>query len=497
MCGIAWYLIDSEKAREKSKLLKHRGPDQTIVKNHFNQLWVFHRLAIINIDSIGMQPFHSNTSILICNGEIYNYKSLSNDSLKSDCEIVLKLLDKTKSNDDIINQIAKLDGDFAFVWSNQEKQVIARDHVGVCPLFYGLNKENKIIAVASEVKALIDLCHEIKVFPPGHICINNQFYKYKSDIKKIVNSSALLNTRNLLTEAIRKRIDHSDRPVGILCSGGIDSSIVACIIASLKKNLHVFTMCYKGSRSEDAFFAKLLCDKLRLKHTIFEFERSEVLETIPKVIEVCETYDPNTIRAAIPMYLLAHKIANNTDIKVILSGEGADELFHGYNYFNRAPTGNDEKKEAERLINNIHMFDLLRAERCFSSAGLEIRVPFLDQNLVSYIQTLDNKTIWNNQTQVEKKLLRDTFSYITELTESRILERTKERFSDGCGFNYVPQLLSDISGNLPFLKDRLFAEKKHIDKIFKELYGDNRHLIIERTMPSWIKQNETEDLLVN
>jgi asparagine synthase (glutamine-hydrolysing) len=299
------------------------------------------------------------------------------------------------------------------------------------------------------------------------------------------------NIRNLLKNAVLKRIIHSDRKVGILCSGGVDSSIIACLVKELNicDMIHVFTMEYNNSNSEDTFYARLLCKKLGLQHTVFTFDNDDIVNNYDNVVRQCETYDPNTIRAAIPMYILAHKIAENTDVKVILSGEGADELFHGYNYFHMAPSPDLAQEESIRLLQNLHMFDLLRAERCFLSAGLEVRVPFLDKYLVEYILSLPGD-LFNQPTLgiqfSEKELLRNTFKYMVDLESIRILTRPKERFSDGCGFTYIPTLLNFLSGGIVSkLNEKLNYEKKYVNNIFNANYPNCNHLIINRTMPFW------------
>jgi asparagine synthase (glutamine-hydrolysing) len=516
MCGIFWYLLSQDTnttdvmnglINKHASLINHRGPDGSRHEVWNNQLWVFHRLAVINLNEEGMQPFVSKdgNSRLICNGEIYNYKQLSeafNASLRSDCEIIQLMLDECASTSRIIARVNALDGDFAFVYANDRYTVIARDHVGVSPLFYGTDINGKLICVASEVKALIGTprVEKVDVFPPGHVNLNGVFHRYTAmSLTKplaLPQHEAASDVKTLVTEAIRKRLCHSDRQVGVLCSGGIDSSIVTCMLCELglRDKVHVFTMEYEGDRSEDAFYARMLCQMLGVQQTVFTFNRDDVKKTIPLVIKSCETYDPNTVRAAVPMYLMAHKITQNTQVKVILSGEGADEVFHGYNYFRKAPNGEIARKEAKRLVENLHMFDLLRAERCFASAGMEVRVPFLDRDLVQYVQSLEGKLVWGGQGYSEKQLLRDAFSHIDSLSATRILDRPKERFSDGCGFSYVPQLLSDISEGLSTLDARLAVEKKVVKELFDETYPNNTHLIIDRSMPDWTKQ-ESSDLL--
>lgn len=495
MCGISFF-INPYHTNVHNKLM-HRGPDgSNSITNEFFTM-CFDRLAIINNSVKGMQPFYTNNLVLVCNGEIYNYKELARDilvevtSLRSDVDIISYIIgEETLDIKHVLESIGKLDGDFAFVIGNicNGSFIVARDHVGVRPLFYACNVSNKVIGFASEVKALYkeNGVHSIHVFPPCHIYSSTlcTFIPYSFPLSRL-QLNKVPSIRSLLERAVEKRLTHSDRPVGLLCSGGVDSALITCIASKMTnpQNMHVFTMEYNEGLSEDSFYAKMLCTKLGFKHTMVKFNQDDVKETIEKVIYQCETYDPNTIRASIPMYLLAKYIAENTDIKVILSGEGSDELFAGYNYFKYAK--NDEiNNETRRLVKNLHMFDLLRADRSFAAFGLEIRVPYLDQDLVSYVLEIDG-----NLKLDEKELLRSSFSHLTELRDMRILDRPKERFSDGCGFKYVPFLLNyvceSIDVSLP-LSDKITKEKQYYMNIFKSFYGnENTHLIITRELPKW------------
>ncbi len=526
MCGIAWYLLDGLSPadiallHEKADAVSHRGPDGTRISLLYDsaQLWAFHRLSIIQLRpesrSWGMQPFVSEStgSTLMCNGEIYNYRSLclalgkNWEDMGSDCEILLHMMD------DDPNRVSDVDGDFAFVYANKDGSsvVAARDRIGVTPLFYGVCDRGFVRAFASEAKALVGApgVRKVLVFPPGYLMRTDPTGGFA--LEKYADGStssgrlfvpqtpkeASQAIRHILKAAVQKRLDHSDRPVGVLCSGGVDSSIVAHIAASLSEDasrVHAFTMQYSdpGSRSEDGFYARLLCSKMGVTHTVFEFSREDVRKVLPEVAKQCETYDPNTIRAAVPMYLMARKIAETTDIKVILSGEGADEIFQGYNYFRLAPSGDLAQAESRRLVSNLHMFDLLRAERCFSAAGLEIRVPFLDRYVVEFAHSIPGELVggW-----AEKKLLRDAFADVECLVDSRVLDRPKERFSDGCGFSYVPQLLEDYcvlreEGGVVAagLDGKLKVESRVAKERFGKWYPEHEHLIVARTMPEWTR----------
>lgn len=378
--------------------------------------------------------------------------------------------------------VRNLDGDFAFVYVNGPDVIAGRDPVGLRPLFYGANCTGRPIAFASEAKALygaprIDKVH---VFPQDTIWIHNEFINLHT-----FENEMYANVRDLVSKSVNKRLQHSDRPVGVLCSGGVDSAIITSLAAKFPC-IEAFTIEYDNGLSEDSFHAARLCEYHKIKHTIVKFSANQVQNTIDKVIQTCETYDPNTIRAAIPMYLLAQHIAENTDIKVILSGELADEVFAGYLYFKKATEGHALNLESQRLLQNIHMFDLLRADRCFSAFGLEVRTPYADKDLLSYVSHIDgNYKMFVDG--AEKQLLRKSFANLTGLVSLRILDRPKEKFSDGCGFSYVPQLLNFVSNNANTLDDKLEAESAYYKEIFVKHYGEeNDHWIITRELPDWV-----------
>jgi asparagine synthase (glutamine-hydrolysing) len=501
MCGIVFIVgVLHSEAWEQTHFpkLQPRGPDGSkfLVKDNF--CYGFHRLAIINISDSGMQPFVKDNMTLICNGEIYNYKEFTNTRVKSDVEVILEL---DWNNPEEF--ISKLDGDFAFVLTKGDNYLVARDHVGVRPLFYGINSDRIPIAFSSEAKVLYGAPEiiEIKVFPPA--TLYNSLTKSWTPIpfqKTMEIENCQKNIREYLEKAVVKRLEHSDRPVGILCSGGVDSAILTSLVArhTTPSRFHVFTMEYNVGLSEDSIYAKMLCSSLGFNHTVVKFNEEDIKNNIESVIKIIESYDPNTIRASIPMYLLAKYIKENTDIKVILSGEGADELFAGYNYFNLVDSSEKLQDETKRLIKNIHQFDLLRADRCFASQGLEVRVPFLDKDFINAVFNIDGKekTFVNGG---EKSLLRDSFrEMLPELVRFRILDRPKERFSDGCGLNYVPTLLRYIGEGARSLKEQLQKEKAFDKKIFTDNYGENYHWILTRELPSWAqKEGDVKNISMN
>lgn len=508
MCGILWSkIVDNFDITENNfKKLQHRGPDHSnyqIVDNHFLGC---HRLSITNLDSNGNQPLSLNNNHLICNGQIYNYLShdISNNILRTDVDVILHLFENHDRN---IENVAKaLDGDFACIILDSSGIVhIARDPIGIRPLFYGTDDDGHIICAASEAKAIKDLCSKFFVFPPGHVwdsCSNiiRPYTDLYNTINKELDNEPEIFTqiKENLYQAVKKRIDNTDRSYAFLLSGGVDSSLVLAIAMDILKDpskIHAFSMQYE-SRGDDVFYASLLAREYGIKHTIVSFTKDDIEMHIKSIAQHIETYDPNTIRASVPMYLLAKYIKETTDYKVFLSGEGADELFMGYNIFYSAPSeekGKFANLETQRLIRNIHMFDGLRADRCFNSQGLEIRFPFLDIDFVKYVFSIYGslKLPRNN---VEKALLRDVFRDIPELQNSRIIDRVKERFSDGCGFDYVPQLLRMFT-NESDLESREKAEKLKYMEWFEEEFGkDASHLITERKNPPWCS-NTKENIM--
>lgn len=534
MCGILIFDVtghsqaDIESYTTKStESLVHRGPDGTSTQIvHFTHLMSFHRLAIINPeDSDGMQPVHDprTNSFLICNGEIYNYKQLDVplsrlSRVGSDIHVLLPKINKAVASLDPIASICavlkSLDGEFALIFKTARWLIAARDPHGVRPLFIARNSSNRIVGFSSEAKALITGpgVHSVSVFPPGHVMISENSNSYVDTLyldalcADINYGTGVPNqVRYLVEAAVKKRIEHSDRPVGILCSGGLDSAIITALSESMGKNLRIFTMRYASGHSDDAFYAGILCQKCGIDLEVLSFNSLDAMSCIEPVIRACETCDPNTIRAAIPMYLMAKYISEMTDVKVVLSGEGADELFCGYSYLSLAPNATALESESARLIGNLFMFDLLRADRCFAAFGLEVRVPYLDIALVDYVSGLpgESKMITHSTNFVEKRLLRDAFRDTGTrvgkvLSDTRIIDRTKERFSDGCGYSYVPQLLSNISNGATTLEERLSIERCHYGEIFDKIYGEqNRSLVTPRIMPGWaeIEQNQAMCLL--
>ena len=546
MCGI-FYLnknlvnfLNSQKIMNYFQKLKHRGPDHTGYLQKNDQFFGTHRLSIINPKEEGNQPLVLGDSILICNGQIYNYLELANkykipvSELRTDVDIILQLYHQGIKMEEIGEQ---LDGVFAFVLYDASKDTIyiGRDAVGVRPLFILENENRYIEAISSEVKSLIEIKKErndlkLHSFNPGalhiqegysqrclkgHICMS-QFFSFKKNKEDL--KIAYPKIRELLEKAVQKRIDSSDRPVAFLCSGGVDSSIILAIahkyLEKQGRDLHVYSMQYEGCTSYDAFYASMLVQqyqkpdaKVKVHYHPIKFNFKDVLEVLDKIPVQIESYDPNTIRASIPMYLLASKL-KETEFKVFLSGEGADELFLGYNYLKYAPSPKEANYEEIRLLYQLGSFDVLRADRCFSAHGLELRVPYLDKDLVHYVTGLDG-SLKMYQHGVEKALLRESFrdSNYSELASSGVLDRQKERFSDGCGFSYVLDLLNDIyrkfqkfhkkSQNVT-LEEKEKYEKLYYLGLFNHDYPGLKHLIPERKLPDWcseISQNKNKKVL--
>lgn len=508
MCGIfACFNDDSTKDyRSYFERLKHRGPDNSTYQTIDSYFQIgFHRLAIVDPFENSNQPFISDDWVVVCNGEIYNYKSLVHDfnlstklTTGSDCEVILALLNHLSPR--LIAEA--LDAEFVFIAYNKKTKncYVARDTYGVRPLFYGRSSNSWYFA--SECKALAFL-QDVKPFPPHYLLqispTHPTWISYSEHIKLTNNSSNIYNNiNNLLHKAVQKRLQ-SDQPLGCFLSGGLDSSLVASIAQNNYPNLQFFTIGLENSVDIEA--AIKVIDFLKVpkhNHHVIYFTVEEGFNALKDVIYHLETYDITTIRASVPQYLLSKYIKKNTNIKVLLSGEGSDELFAGYQYSKLAPSPSELRQDTIRLLRELYLFDNLRTDRTTSAFGLEVRVPFLDKELVSYVLSLDDKLRMCNTQKMEKTLLRDSFRY-ENLLPNDILYRRKEAFSDAVSASVGKswyEMLSDLIDNVvddnEFINNKftvnkpLTKEAYYYRKIFTELFGDDRYNLIPHFwLPKW------------
>lgn len=470
MCGI-FSVVNYENYGVSPKLYKklkdsfikgqNRGPEFSILSKYENIYFGFHRLAINGLNAKSNQPFDINNIVLICNGEIYNYKSLSDENninltTDSDCEIILHLY-KLYGIEYTLNI---LDGVFSFILYDRttDQIIVARDPYGVRPLFY-FHEENTI-GFASELKVLYNVCYmkqSIHNFTPGtYMVITNTpcptyFYKKYTCFPCInknwcytLTDELYLAIINKLSAAVTKRVVGTcERPIGCLLSGGLDSSLVAALVNKQfqsertfeKRQLKTFSIGLAGS--EDLKYARIVATYLNTDHHEIIVSEDDFFNAIPEVIYDIGSYDTTTVRASVGNYLVAKYIKKNTDCKVIFNGDGADELMGGYLYMKKAPGICEFDKECRRLLQDIHMFDVLRSDRCIASHGLEPRTPFLDRQWVEFYLSIDRKIRYETTiNHCEKYLIRKAFDYYStifdnDLLPKEILWRTKEAFSDG------------------------------------------------------------------
>lgn len=490
MCGIL--ALFGEEVEISSHLLTHRGPDdyRTVQKGKCRM--DFYRLSINDLTETGMQPFVNNNSMLICNGEIYNHRSFrcGTEKGKSDCEILPSLI----QNFGIMRTLDVINGDFALVWSNGKRIVAARDPVGVRPLFYTRYDKNSI-AFASEAKALLSLQSKIEIFPPGHFYDSyiNDFICYHTGywwINEYSMDNYAIQIRHSLAEAVHTRIENTEREIGFLLSGGLDSSLIAAIATRKLGKIKTFSIGLKGS--PDLVAARKVSKYLGTEHTEVTFTPEEGISHITDVIHSLESYDTTTVRASIPMWILCKYIKENTNCRYIFSGEGSDELLGGYLYFHNAPSVTEFSCENMRRLRLIHQFDGLRADRCAGAHGLDLIVPFLDKKFINLCMTM-NQTL--KVDKLEKRILRDAF---TDYLPNDILLRQKDGMSDAVGTKWVTEIknyaekeisdqrfmqIRDLSSlhNVPLTKEEALYRS-----VFWELYGrDSDHLISEIWRPKW------------
>jgi len=463
MCGIvcAFNTKDDKTLRPKvlemAKNIRHRGPDWSGIYSDENAIIAHERLAIVDPSS-GQQPLfsHDKRYILAANGEIYNHQDLRKEfpdysfSTNSDCEVILPLFDKYGPK-----FLDKMNGIFAFsIYDSQKNEYfIARDHMGIIPLYIGWDDKN-VFYVSSELKALEGQCQKIELFPPGKYLISpdEEFITwYKRDWVEFENvkdlQSDIDNLRQSLEEAVHRQL-MSDVPYGVLLSGGLDSSITSAIAKKYSEKriesndkqpawwpqLHSFSVGLEGS--PDLAAAKKVADHIGTIHHEIIFTIQEGLDAIKDVIYNLETYDITTVRASTPMYLMA-RVIKSMGIKMVLSGEGADELFGGYLYFHKAPSSKDFHEETVRKLNKLHMYDCLRANKSLAAWGVEGRVPFLDKDFIDVAMSLNPQDKMITNKRMEKWILRKAFeNYLPD----EILWRQKEQFSDGVGYSWIDTL---------------------------------------------------------
>ena len=487
MCGILCIFGTHGGDVSTGKLI-HRGPDAIHIKTFGQCTMEFSRLAINDQSRYGMQPFIGKRGMLMCNGEIYNHESFPfKDQVSfSDCECIMPLVESVG----ISEASTRLRGEFAFCYTDGTKVMASRDPLGVRPLFYTRFGSGGI-AFASEVKALLEFGTKVDIFPPGHTYSSETdafecYYPYEWDIK------------DTFIEAVRIRTENTDRNIGFLLSGGLDSSLVVSI-ASRMRSEKLKTFSVGIDESPDVLAARKVAEYLKTDHTEFRFDVEEGLKNIENVIWSLESYDTTTVRASVPMWLLSRFISKTTDCVVILSGEGSDELFGGYLYFHYAPSVEEFTAENVRRLRLIHQFDGLRADRCISAHGLELRVPFLDVKVVEAGMMME-QTLKTPKNGIEKYYLRKAFE---GWLPDEILWRQKNGMSDAVGYAWVTavkahaeSVISDgefedikvLAGdhNVPLTKEEALYRK-----IFWKLFGtDKDHLISEIWRPKWTTQTD-------
>lgn len=418
-----------------------RGPDDTRVVDTGNGLLGFHRLAIMGLHKEGMQPFRLDGNYLVCNGEIYGFEKLKAElsgaytfKSESDCEVLLPLYEKYGTD-----MFAMLDAEFALIIfdSKNRSYIAARDPIGIRPLYYGYD-ENGVICFASEPKNLVGLTQRVMPFPPGHYYKDGEFVCYRdiTRVDKVIYDdidTACGKIHDKLVAGVKKRLI-ADAKVGFLLSGGLDSSLV-CAIAAKESTKPIRTFAIGMSKDAiDLKYAKQVAEFIGSEHTEVVFDRDDVLSSLEKVVELLGTYDITTVRASVGMYHICRAIHENTDIRVLLTGEISDELF-GYKYTDFAPDAAAFQAESVKRVGELHMYDVLRADRCISVNSLEARVPFGDLDFVSYVMALDPELKLNKYNK-GKYLLRHAFEK-DEILPIDILYREKAAFSDAVGHSMV------------------------------------------------------------
>lgn len=538
MCGIFVYISKYpyyiEKLETESDKIKHRGPDNTIVKcfelNSFYIYTKFHRLSIIETSNKGDQPFIIEKGmtkyVLLCNGEIYNHKKLVDEheltTNMSDCYCILELYIKFG----IQKTLHLIENEFAFVileineYSDSVKIVASRDKFGIRPLFYNFKDDTLIIA--SELKSINKLLEDVKVFPPRQYMtcknLNNLSFQKYYNLNKFTHSENMIsdesyiidNIQKLLIKSVEERLQSDDDiEIGCLLSGGLDSSLVSSIASKFfkkrGKKLKTFSIGFENS--EDLKYAKLVAEHIDSDHYQIVIDKEIALNTIKDIVYILETYDITTIRASIFQYLVSKYIKEHTNVKILLNGDGSDELFNGYlyNYFNQDPI--ESHNDTIRLLQNIHLYDVLRSDRGISFNGLESRCPFLQTELVEFVLKIDPKLrIPVKDKRIEKYILRKSFEK-TNYLPNEVLFRTKMAFSDAVSnkisekywFEDVQEYINKLDiGKKEFnYLPPISKESLYYRLLFENYFPNNDKILNEFWMPRFTKSNDPSAITLN
>lgn len=502
MCTIMGYCGKyggMEKVAKGLEATVSRGPDDCRIIELKDGVLGFQRLSIMGLTPEGMQPFELDGNYSVCNGEIYGFLPIREKLMKkgykfrsdSDCEILLPLYKEMG-----VDMFATLDAEFACIIYDSEKHefIAARDPIGIRPLYYGYD-ENDCIVFASEPKNLVGIVSKIMPFPTGHYYKNGEFVCYCdiTEVNEVIHDNLETvcgNIHDKLVAGIEKRLS-ADAKVGFLLSGGLDSSLV-CAVAQQKSDTPIKTFAIgMNTDAIDLRYAKQVADYIGSNHTEVIITKDDVLDSLDTVIKLLATYDITTIRASMGMYLLCKAIHEQTDIRVLLTGEISDELF-GYKYTDFAPNAEEFQKESVKRVKELHMYDVLRADRCISVNSLEARVPFGDLDFVKYVMAVDPEMKLNRYNK-GKYLLRHAFE--GDYLPHDILYREKAAFSDAVGHSMVDYLkeyannyYTDIefeeksekySHAKPFTKESLLYRE-----IFEKYYPNQSEMVVDFWMPN-------------
>ena len=515
MCSILAYCsgqADSERVEEMLSRTISRGPDDSRILDTGNGFLGFNRLAIMGLTPAGMQPFTLNGNSVVCNGELYRFRKMKERLIEkgytfmsdSDCEILLPLYEEYG-----IDMFRFLDAEYALVLYDAERKeyIAARDPIGIRPLYYGRDKDGAVI-LASEAKNLVGFCDKIMPFPPGQYAVIDvesgrmELFSYREiwhvedemyaeAVRRDEMPQIAQNIHDKLIAGIEKRLD-ADAPLGFLLSGGLDSSLVCGVAARmLDKPLRTFAI-GMDKDAIDLKYARKVAEYIHSDHQEVIMTRDEVISSLGEVIHTLGTYDITTIRASMGMYLVCKWIHENTDIRVILTGEISDEIF-GYKYTDFAPSAEAFQEEAEKRIREIHMYDVLRADRSISVHSLEARVPFGDLDFVKYCMAIDPEKKLNRY-GIGKYLLRHAFEE-DGFIPWEILMREKAAFSDAVGHSmrldlieYAESLYTDeeyealrqkYTHAQPFTKESLMYRE-----IFEKYYPGQSEMVVDFWMPN-------------